>query len=833
MATPGSRLPISPDDEPPLRLGARAVPAQENPWRVLRRLQDRHRYLRLLETDEAELDLDVPPARADHHLLGAPASMTRTATNHPEPARMADYLSHSADLTLRGGLTAALTSPLAACALAEHYVFRRIGGTSAAAVTAAAVAAAELGRTAAPDTDRQSDEPDVQPGFAGLAELVGWLTAQDCVTDPGPQRLSGPPPPWPEQHRLARLVQPARTTRNVYRVLVAAWRSPSRSGLRGRWWPLVAGLLAAPTRPARLATGLVWAGAGLAWLGLTLAFVRATALGAAVSRPAAVLASLALLATFTVAAAAATAVAYLAGLRTLLADHAEAEHYGLVPGVELPDLAVPTRGLAARLDRLAGVPRPDGVPALVAWLADRLDDLAGVPPMAQGGALASELAGDGADGDTTGGGTARGHRPALTFGELWLGRLGPPSAADRTRLRRAAEDPQLRTVDLVLKATDAAQQRPYSLPFVTAEQAERSGASRFLFCRNCLTAVLPVRVVTQMILTSPAQATESTCPRHDGEVLREIPDPWDFPVVAAVRLSMSVPGLLRAVPLYTLDVESPAPVQDTYGRVVGDRPAPTSVYVPRVQWFADGGLTGGMPVHTFDTLLPRWPTFALALDHLPNAPIEEGDLRLAEWISLPEQDAAPRARGWRRLRGVSGFVGGLLDSATTWNDAMQADLPGFRGRVAMVRHGAREASAGLFLDQPALLALALRGHEAGVRLRERFTGPDGDIAGQTQTDRYRWLRLRMALREYRGLSLDIGARLPMYTDLAATYRVPQALTDWFAPPLLPGTVDPAWPDAAATLTHLRALSAGGVLDWDTDYGAPPVQTDLRILPDGG
>jgi hypothetical protein len=88
----------------------------------------------------------------------------------------------------------------------------------------------------------------------------------------------------------------------------------------------------------------------------------------------------------------------------------------------------------------------------------------------------------------------------------------------------------------------------------------------------------------------------------------------------------------------------------------------------------------------------------------------------------------------------------------------------------------------------------------------------------------------MAMREYRELSLDISARLPLYSDLAASYRVPAALTTWFTPPIAPGTIDPAWPDAAAAVTHLRALSAGGVLDWDTDYGAPPSDPDLRISP---
>ena len=52
-------------------------------------------------------------------------------------------------------------------------------------------------------------------------------------------------------------------------------------------------------------------------------------------------------------------------------------------------------------------------------------------------------------------------------------------------------------------------------------------------------------------------------------------------------------------------------------------------------------------------------------------------------------------------------------------------------------------------------------------------------------------------------------------------RVPADVAGWFTPPIAPGRVDPAWADAVAALTHLRALTTDGVLDWDTDYGAPP------------
>ncbi len=801
MTTPDARLPITADDET-----SRPTPGprpRRDPWQILRRLQDPQLYRAMLTPTEP--DGARPPGR-DHNLLRPPSEMTRTAVQHPDPDVVADYLAHSADLTLGGGLDSALTHPLAACALAEHYVFRRIGGSSAGAAAAALTAAAELGRTADAlgRTEPEQAEPgsSVPPGFAGLAHLTGWLAGQDV--DGGA-----------EQNRLARMVRPARTTRAAYRSLVALLLAPARGTARG-WGAVLAGLFAAPTRAARSVTLVVWAGSLLAWLGLTVAFWRAIGLGAAVSGTAAVLASLALLGAFGAAAATATVVSYLAGLRTLLADRAESEHFGLIPGVDLPDMDRSARGMSGWLDRVSGVPDPNGVPALFTWLADRIDDLAGLGRQAQAG---------NAFGDDD--------RPALTFGELWLGRTGTPSAGDLAQLRRAASDPRLRTIDLMLTAADAAQHRPYSLPLATAERAEASGAGRFLFCRSCLVAVLPVRVVSQMVLSSPAQATESACPRHEGEPLHEVPDPWDFPVVAAVRLSLSPPGLLRAVPLYTLDVEPPAVLQDDYGQPIQSSTGPAGVFVPRVQWFVDGGLTGGIAAQAFDTLLPRWPTFSIRLDDLPTSPLEDGATRLAEWVGLPEQDAAPRARSWQRLRGPASFAGALIASATSWRDTAVTDLPGFRGRIAVVRRSHAEKGSGLFPDQNAVLALALRGYHAGLSLRQRFTGPDGDVTGQTQTDRYRWIRLRMALREYREMSLDIGARLPLYSDLAGTYRVPGALSSWFTPPLPPGTVDPAWPDAAATITHLRALSAGGVLDWDTDYGAPPVEMDLRIVPEGG
>jgi hypothetical protein len=335
----------------------------------------------------------------------------------------------------------------------------------------------------------------------------------------------------------------------------------------------------------------------------------------------------------------------------------------------------------------------------------------------------------------------------------------------------------------------------------------------YLLCRECLVEVLPARVADQMVLLSPGQPDGSPdCPRHDGEALHRLPEPWDLPVAFAVRLAIATPGLLQAVPLYRM----------TGGQASGQ---------VAVHWFCDGAVTGGLPAHTFDVALPRWPTFSIAVeaggaaDPL-NPPATGATGNPDAWVDVPEQDAAEHQEPWRPVHGPAGLAGAVVAAAGGWRDRMRVQAPGLRGRLAVVR---AEAGVGPYLPAEAILRLAVRGYRAGLTLRERFTGPDGDDAdGQTQTDRYRWVRLRSALTEYRQSSLAIGARIPLYTDLALKYRVPQPLTSWFSPALAPGSSDPAWGDAVAAVTHLRSLADGGVLDWDTDWGAPPPDPELRL-----
>ena len=75
------------------------------------------------------------------------------------------------DIVMKGGITSGVVYPGAVIALARRYVFKSIGGASAGAIAAAAVAAAEYGRTTG-------------GGFARLAQVPQEFSATDARGDP-------------------------------------------------------------------------------------------------------------------------------------------------------------------------------------------------------------------------------------------------------------------------------------------------------------------------------------------------------------------------------------------------------------------------------------------------------------------------------------------------------------------------------------------------------------------------------------------------------------------------------------------------------------------------
>ena len=69
------------------------------------------------------------------------------------------------------------------------------------------------------------------------------------------------------------------------------------------------------------------------------------------------------------------------------------------------------------------------------------------------------------------------------------------------------------------------------------------------------------------------------------------PGPEALPLVVMARMSLELPGLIAAVPLYAVDRN-------------GDQAVVRHL-------FSDGGISSNFPMHFFDALLPSRPTFGI------------------------------------------------------------------------------------------------------------------------------------------------------------------------------------------------------------------------------
>src|SRR5690606_18177889 len=114
-------------------------------------------------------------------------------------------------------------------------------------------------------------------------------------------------------------------------------------------------------------------------------------------------------------------------------------------------------------------------------------------------------------------------------------------------------------------------------------------------------------------------------------------------------------------------------------------PAPTFSAV----WFTDGGLCANLPVHFFDTPLPKHPTFAFNLGPFP--PGREKSEDQAENSYLPTTNRGGLQRPWFPLptRGIgawASFAGLMVHTAREWVDGAQLVIPGYRDRIVTVHH---------------------------------------------------------------------------------------------------------------------------------------------------
>ncbi len=317
----------------------------------------------------------------------------------------------------------------------------------------------------------------------------------------------------------------------------------------------------------------------------------------------------------------------------------------------------------------------------------------------------------------------------LTFGELWAGRLrgrGDAAPHDGTGPRR---------IELAMITTALNVGRPYRFPFESSD---------FYFVKEELDALLPPQVASWMVAKARPSETANRL-RTPERTMLALPAAQDMPVLLGVRMSLSVPILLSAVPLYSIDRTR---------SVNAENPTiATSIL------FSDGGICSNFPVHFFDAPLPSRPTFGVNLREFhPDHPDERvwmpEPLRNNRGVKTHIPDM-PKRPG---LSSVFRFLGFIVSTMMNWRDQVQVGMPGYRDRIVHVSHSKNEGGLNLNMPPPVISTLARSGSDAADLLRKAFV-PGLDVRAGAWYN-HRRIRMRTLLagidQKLRGIHRVLG-----------------------------------------------------------------------------
>jgi hypothetical protein len=289
--------------------------------------------------------------------------------------------------------------------------------------------------------------------------------------------------------------------------------------------------------------------------------------------------------------------------------------------------------------------------------------------------------------------TEGGNQPALTD---WLTDLFDQLACFDVTASNPIRAPltfgQLADANIELKmiTTNLSSRRPYTVPFVTQlNKPERDG--RYAFNVEEWRRYFPERVMSWLLSCS------EDVPDNPG--YRYLPDAGNLPVIVAVRLSLSFPGLLSAIPLYRKDYTYlKKPDYEQLRRCI----------------FSDGGISSNFPIHFFDSLLPVRPTFAIALDDY--SPLRCGGDTPEDRVSMPESAHKGFLLPLASITSLPSFLGAIVNTARNWQDNLQRILPGYRERVAEIALSDNEGGLNLTMDLPLITELNELGSIVGDRM---------------------------------------------------------------------------------------------------------------------
>jgi hypothetical protein len=369
-------------------------------------------------------------------------------------------------------------------------------------------------------------------------------------------------------------------------------------------------------------------------------------------------------------------------------------------------------------------------------------------------------------------------RPVI-FDELW--KCGPPPPGAQ------------RAVDLQVVTTVLHQRRSLHLPGQPGEDPLRD----YFYDPEEWQQFFPAAVMDWLRQnarqTVPVEFAQRAGGRPQARTLLALPEPAKLPVIVAVRLSVSFPGLLSAIPLYTL--------AQGHGFVRPENGEPAR-FQPLKVYFTDGGLTSNLPIDFFDEALPRWPTFGVNLFEL-DAKAASGET--APNVFFGARRREPETRPMDVTRRPDGrpsllsFLAELVFTAKDWRDITRRSLPGVRERVLHIGLPRGFGALNLGMSRKQVLQLVRLGSSAARHVVSDFSLPAAP-GRASRWEEHRWLRLRTALAAAQKWLRPLSAAVRQ----ADTLQGQPGYRDLLGHPRPPG---PDFPDEA-TLRQARALLDG-------------------------
>ena len=303
-------------------------------------------------------------------------------------------------------------------------------------------------------------------------------------------------------------------------------------------------------------------------------------------------------------------------------------------------------------------------------------------------------------------------------------------------------------IDLKLVTSNLSHNQPYILPFKN---------HAFIFNKEEFFKLFPSNVVEYM--TRCAYRSKSV---KLPEGFHFLPEADNLPVVVAMRMSLSFPILIGAVPLYTIN-----------GDALENKPRKEKLDFTKKDWkqclqrnwFSDGGISSNFPIHLFDEWLPSRPTFGINLTSLPpnafkkdenktqiqadavsvvtNPDIENlgGQLdtldvdrdELYKSIYLSKANDPP-VQVWAEISKLSDFIRAIWLTAQNYRDNTQSMLPSYRERVVQVRLDKAEGGLNLSMDKKIIKRVMEKGEIAGEKIVNDF-----------KLEHHQWVRFQVLM----------------------------------------------------------------------------------------